>query len=88
MYSSHKLILLSTVRGVYYFCQMTMDELRKELLNRKHGDNIRIAPHMVVCNVERFLAKQFRDCDSWKKEIEKCPSYDRLILFYESVKNS
>ncbi|WP_409151785.1 DUF6965 family protein [Sphingobacterium sp. BS-2] len=67
---------------------MTLDELRRELLNRQYEDNIRIAPHMVVCNVERFLAKQFRDCDNWKKEIEKCPSYDRLILFYETVKNS
>jgi len=44
---------------------MTLDELRRELLNRQYEDNIRIAPHMVVCYAERFLAKQYRDCDNW-----------------------
>jgi len=65
---------------------MELDVLRRELTGRTYEDNIRIAPHMVVLNAERFLAKQFKDCDNWKKELDKCPSYDRLVLFYEAVK--
>ncbi|MGX1639348.1 MULTISPECIES: DUF6965 family protein [Sphingobacterium] len=64
---------------------MTINELKNELLNRQYEDNIRIAPHIVVCNAERFLQKQFRDCANWKKDLDSCPSYDRLILFHKAV---
>lgn len=74
--------------GDFYLEDMTLDELKNELLNRTFEDNIRIARHMVVCNAKRFLEKQFKDCEKWKKGLENCPSYDRLILFYEYVKNS
>ena len=67
---------------------MDLDQLRKELFQREYENNIRIAPHMVILNTQRFLEKQFRDCEKWTKELDKCPSYERLMKFYEFVKNS
>lgn len=64
---------------------MTLAELEAALLNREFEDNIRIAPHMVVCNAQEFLTKQFADCQRWTKDITKCPAYGRLMLFHQAI---
>lgn len=62
---------------------MTVEELKAALLGKEYPDNIRIAPHMVVLNAANFLQVQFLECELWKKDIEKCPAYLRLVRFYE-----
>lgn len=64
---------------------MTLDELKEALLNKDLPNNVKISADAVVVDVETFLRVQFIACDNWKKDIEKCPSYVRLVRFYEVV---
>jgi len=46
---------------------------------------VQINPDQIVVDVEKFLHVQFVECDNWKKDITKCPSYVRLVRFWEAV---
>lgn len=65
---------------------MTVEELKQALLNREYPESIQIADHILITDIPTFLKIQFYECDKWKKDIKKCSSYQRLILFYENLK--
>ena len=65
---------------------MTIDELKAALLGKEYPDRVELGPHAVVIDAERFLLTQFIECEQWKKDIDKCPAYERLVKFYEVVK--
>lgn len=62
---------------------MTVQELKETLLGKEYTAPIRIGEHAVIIDVQRFLRIQFIECDRWKKEIEKCPAYERLMDFHK-----
>lgn len=64
---------------------MTLEELKEALQGKKFADNIQINADAIVVDTEKFLRVQFIECDNWKKDIEKCPAYVRLVRFYEAV---
>lgn len=67
---------------------MTIDELKEALLSKEYPENIRLAPHIVVGNAHNFLRIQFLECEMWKKDLVKCPAYERLVAFYEVTRSS
>lgn len=64
---------------------MTLDDLKNVLLGKTFPDNIQINPDTIVVDTNLFLTVQFIECENWKKEIEKCPAYVRLVRFYKAV---
>lgn len=64
---------------------MTVEDLKNELFGRTFPDKVQINPDQIVVDVEQFLKVQFIECENWKKDIEKCPAYVRLMRFYDSV---
>jgi len=64
---------------------MTVEDLRNELYGRTFPKEVQINPDQAVVDVELFLHVQFLACDNWKKDITKCPSYVRLVRFWEAV---
>lgn len=67
---------------------MTVEELKKALQGKTFTAPVELEPHMIVTDVEQFLRIQFIEVDLWKKDIEKCPAYLRLVKFYEAVKSN
>lgn len=65
---------------------MTVLELKEALQGKEFTEPVKLGAHMTVTNVETFLRIQFIECEQWKKDIEKCPAYLRLVKFYEAVK--
>ncbi len=66
---------------------MTLEELKQLFESQDLPTEIRIAPHMYVTNVKEFLRVSFNACESWKKELNKCPSYLMLIKLKEALEN-
>lgn len=62
---------------------MTVQELKETLLGKEYTAPIRIGEHAIVVDVKQFLRIQFIECSNWKKELEKCPAYERLMQFWE-----
>lgn len=65
---------------------MTVEDLKNELKGKTYPTEIRISQDQVVIDVDLFLKIQFDGCDSWTKDIMKCPYYVRLVKFYEATK--
>lgn len=65
---------------------MTLEELKNKLQGKQFPNNVQIHPDTIVVDSETFLRVQFIACDNWKKDIEKCPAYIRLVRFYEATK--
>lgn len=64
---------------------MTVEDLKNELYGKTFPERVQIGPDQVVLDVEKFLKIQFIECEQWKRDIEKCPAYVRLMRFYEAV---
>ena len=65
---------------------MTIQELKDALLQKRYTAPIRLGAHAVIVeDVDKFLKVQFIECDNWKKDLDKCPAYERLMKFYEVV---
>jgi len=64
---------------------MTLDELRQFFQSQDLPTELRIAPDMVVTDVEKFISISFLVADSWTRDLEKCPEYLRLIKFKEAL---
>ncbi|HLS93986.1 MAG TPA: hypothetical protein VK017_00355 [Sphingobacterium sp.] len=64
---------------------MTIEELKNELLGRTYPERVQISPDQVVLDAETFLRIQFIELEAWKKELEKCPAYLRLVRFRDAV---
>lgn len=64
---------------------MTVEDLKNELFGKTYPSEVQINPDQIVVDVQKFLHIQFIECDNWKKDIEKCPAYVRLMRFYEAV---
>ena len=65
---------------------ITVDELKSELLGQSFPVEVKISEEQLVVDVETFLKIQFIEVDSWKKDLEKCPAYLRLLKFREALK--
>lgn len=65
---------------------LTIEELKNELLERSFPERIEISQEQIVVDVHTFLKIQFIEVEAWKKDLEKCPAYLRLIKFREAVK--
>lgn len=65
---------------------MTVEELRSALIGKEYPSEVQISKDQKVTDVERFLRVQFEICDSWGKDITKCPAYSRLVKFHEATK--
>lgn len=72
---------------ISYFCyiMMTIEELKSELLGKSLPDRVGISAEQVVVDVDTFLKIQFIEVEAWKKDLEKCPAYLRLIKFREAI---
>lgn len=68
-----------------YISTMTLDDLKNALQGKTFSNNIQINPDTTVVDATLFLRVQFIECDNWKKEIEKCPAYVRLVRFYNAI---
>lgn len=66
---------------------MTVEELKRELSGRSFPERVTISPDQVVFDVELFLRIQFIIIDAWKKDIQKCPAYVRLMRFRDALAN-
>ncbi|TDS07518.1 DUF6965 family protein [Sphingobacterium paludis] len=66
---------------------MTIDELKQALLGRSFPKDVVISPDQVVFDAELFLRTQFIMVDAWKKDLEKCPAYIRLLRFKDAIAN-
>lgn len=64
---------------------MTVEELKQTLLGREYPESILIADHILVTDIPTFLKTQFYECDNWKKDIKKCSSYQRLMIFHNNI---
>ncbi|MGJ1420430.1 DUF6965 family protein [Sphingobacterium spiritivorum] len=64
---------------------ISLEELKQYFDSQDLPVEIRIAPHMYVTNINEFLRVSFNACESWKKELDKCPSYLMLIKFKEAL---
>ena len=64
---------------------MTIDELKQALSGRSFPPEVMISPDQVVFDAELFLRTQFIMVDAWKKDIEKCPAYIRLVRFNDAI---
>ncbi|WP_409590513.1 DUF6965 family protein [Sphingobacterium sp.] len=64
---------------------ISLEELKQYFESQDLPTEIRIAPHMYVTNVAGFLRVSINACESWKKEIERCPSYLMLIKLKEAL---
>lgn len=65
---------------------ITIEELKNELLGKSFPKRVEISQEQVVVNVDTFLKIQFIEAEAWKRDLEKCPAYLRLIKFREAVK--
>jgi|GEM_PF-1037286 len=68
------------------FAIMTITELKNELLGKTYPEPVEISPEQIVVNTDTFLKIQFLEVETWKKDLEKCPAYLRLIKFRDAVK--
>ncbi|MFZ4262933.1 DUF6965 family protein [Sphingobacterium sp. HJSM2_6] len=66
---------------------MSIEELKQELLGKTYPEKIVFGKHATVVDINKFLNTQFTSCANWTKEIDKCPSYLRLISFHEIIKS-
>ncbi|KGE13371.1 DUF6965 family protein [Sphingobacterium deserti] len=66
---------------------MTIDELKQELSGKSFPQEVMISPDQIVFDPELFLRTQFIMVDAWKKDIEKCPAYIRLVRFKDAISN-
>ncbi|MFD2600172.1 DUF6965 family protein [Sphingobacterium corticis] len=66
--------------------EITPDQLRDELLNKKHPANIKINAGAVVIDAEAFLIVQFDIVSRHKGELRRCAAWQRLLEFREAVK--
>ena len=67
---------------------MTVDDLKNELHGRTFPDKVQISEDQIVIDVENFLKVQFIECDQWTRDITKCPAYNRLLKFWEAIKEA
>lgn len=65
---------------------ISIEELKSELLGKPFPERVEISQEQTVVDVETFLKIQFIEVEAWKKDLEKCPAYLRLIKFREAVK--
>jgi hypothetical protein len=65
---------------------MTLEDLKNELHGRTFPKKVQISPDQIVVDVDKFLKVQFLSCESWSRDITKCPSYVRLIKFWDAIK--
>lgn len=65
---------------------ITIEELKNELLGKSFPERVEISQEQVVVDVDTFLKIQFIEVEAWKKDLEKCPAYLRLIKFRDAVK--
>ncbi|TYR37448.1 hypothetical protein FXV77_05435 [Sphingobacterium phlebotomi] len=64
---------------------MSIEELKSALLGKEFPDVVELQSHQRVLDVPQFLKTQFIEVENWKKDLEKCPAYLRLIAFYKAV---
>lgn len=64
----------------------TIEEIKNELLGKSFPERVEISQEQVVVDVDTFLKIQFIEIEAWKKDLEKCPAYLRLIKFRDAVK--
>ncbi|PRD56611.1 DUF6965 family protein [Sphingobacterium gobiense] len=65
---------------------ITIEELKSELLAKSLPERVEISQEQVVVDVDTFLKIQFIEVEAWKKDLEKCPAYLRLMKFREAIK--
>ena len=64
---------------------VSLETLKTELLGRDFPERVEISEDQIVIDVQTFLRIQFLVAEAWKKDLEKCPSYLRLLKFREAV---
>lgn len=65
---------------------MTVEDLKSALEGKTFPDVVNIGDHQIVSDVDKFLKVQFIELEQWKRNIEKCPAYVRLMAFYNATR--
>lgn len=63
---------------------MNPEELRTEL-NKRDLVNLQLAPHIKVVDAKKFVEIQFIEVEKWKGDLQQCPAWQRLLLYWERL---
>lgn len=67
---------------------MTPTELKQYFDSVELPESIEIQEDMVVTNVQKFLTTSFIHVSLWKKDLQKCPSWIRLLKLKDALERT
>ncbi|KKX49668.1 MULTISPECIES: DUF6965 family protein [Sphingobacterium] len=66
---------------------MTIEELKEYFNTVSLPNEIQITVDMHIFDLPKFLQANLAALDRWNRELEKCPSYVRLINLKKAIEN-
>jgi len=66
---------------------MTIEELKDFFSQATLQDEVQILPHFKVLDAKKFIDVQFKQMESWVKDLSKCPAYVHLMEYKNYLEN-